>query len=168
MRGHRVILLIGLATLAAPAAAQMPSSRPHEVLLHADALPALHELWRLTLAAREERAACLGGRIEQDTAWVERLKPLTTAAGDSLAVSAEGSLEDCSPPEWFGTVHTHVPLHDTDPVYSKFSGSDQGVMLAWVKRWRTSGVFCILFSESDARCQVEGIEGVSMVPKMRY
>ena len=164
------VLLIGAAANAAPAAAQMsaPPARPHEVVLQTAALPALRELWRLSLEAREERVACLGGRIEQDTAYVERLKPLTTSAGDSLAVSAEASLEDCNPPEWFGTVHTHVPLSDTDPIYSNFSGADHGVMLTWVGRWRTNGIFCLLFSESGARCQVEGIEGISVVPRMQY
>ena len=165
---RRLELLIGIACFASPAAAQMPSDRPHELLLHPVAIPALRELWRESLAAREERVACLGGRIEEDTAHVERVKPLTASAGDSLAVSAEASLEACNPPEWFGTVHTHVPLRDTDPVYSNFSGSDHGVMLTWVKRWRTSGIFCILFSAADARCQVEGIGGISVVPRLRY
>ena len=131
-------------------------------------MPAVRELWRLSLAAREERVACLGGRIEQDILYVERLTPLTTLARDSLAVSAKASLEDCGPPEWFGTVHTHVPLRDTDPIYSTFSGSDHGMMLTWVGRWRTSEVFCILFSGSGARRPVEGIEGVSIVPRMEY
>lgn len=170
MRAAVSALLIALAAHPAAGMTQMPAPppRPHDVVLQPEASPALHELWRLSLAAREERVACVGGRIESDTAFAERLKPLPTSTGDSLAVSAEGSLEECNPPEWFGTVHTHVPLRDTDPIYSNFSGSDHGVMLTWVRQWRTSGVFCILFSESGARCQVEGIEGVSIVPKMKY
>jgi hypothetical protein len=167
MRRRAALLLMALLPCSVPVAGQMPS-RPHEVRLDSLARTGLHDLWRASLAAREERVACLGGRIVQDTAHVERWRPVTTAPGDSIAVSAEASLEECRPPEWFGTVHTHVPLHETDPIYSNFSGSDHGVMLTWVARWRANGVFCILFTEADARCQVEGIEGISVVPRMQY
>jgi hypothetical protein len=115
----------------------------------------LHDLWAASANARQERVACLGG-YRSGGAWrVTSVEPLAAAA-DSFGVSANTSIERCGPPSWLGTVHTHIAHRGDGSPYATFSGADRGVMALWWRRWRTSGVFCVLYSERDAHCEADG------------
>ena len=133
-----------------------------------DASDALHLLWSSSLEARAERVACLAGVIEDDTVRVLRILPLVATGGDSLGIPANASLEACGPPEWQGTVHTHIALREGQRPYSSFSGADRGVMLMWGQRWKATGIFCVLFSSEQAHCELDGIGGVLIFPTAQY
>jgi hypothetical protein len=127
---------------------------------------ALHDLWTASVAARAERVACLASRIDGDTLHITRI--LTLEGGsDSLAVSARTSLEVCGPPEWQGTVHTHVALSAGQWPYALFSGADRGVMLMWWQRWKSDGTFCLLYAENEAHCEIDGSQ-VLILPSARF
>jgi hypothetical protein len=121
----------------------------------AGAAAQLHALWAESAGAREERVACLGG-YRSGGSWrvtaVERL----AAAADSFGVSASTSIERCGPPQWLGTVHTHIAHRGDGSPYATFSGADRGVMALWWRRWRTAGVFCVLYTDRDAHCEADG------------
>jgi hypothetical protein len=70
-------------------------------------------------------------------------------------------------PEWVGTVHTHIALHGGVP-YSTFSGADRGVNTLWWRRWSVDGTFCVLFTEQDAYCEVDGPHGLRIFPHASY
>ena len=112
----------------------------------------LQALWGESIAARQERVACLGGRIERDTVYINHVERLSASRADSANISANESLQRCSPPEWMGTVHTHIARFDGQP-YVIFSSHDRTVMIQWEHEWKSAGVFCILYSESDANCE---------------
>jgi len=115
----------------------------------------LHELWRASTDAREERVACLGGYRRGGSWRVTSVEPLAAAA-DSFGVSANASIERCGPPHWLGTVHTHIAHRGDGSPYATFSGADRGVMALWWRRWRAAGVFCVLYTERDAHCEADG------------
>jgi hypothetical protein len=152
-----------LALLALAAAA----GRPLAFRFEPNAQTELRRLWVESSGARTERVACLAGEIVRDTVRVTRILPLMGWA-DSLGVSARQSLEECAPPRWQGTVHTHVALRDGRQPYSRFSGADRGVNRLWWRRWNTEGMFCVLFSATDAYCEIDGPEGVSIYPRSTY
>jgi len=115
----------------------------------------LHDLWRASTAARQERVACLAG-YRSGAGWrVTGIEPVAAAA-DSFGVSANTSIERCGPPHWLGTVHTHIARHGDGSPYPTFSGADRGVMAMWWRRWRAAGVFCVLYTERDAHCEEDG------------
>jgi hypothetical protein len=111
----------------------------------------LQALWRTSDAAKQERVACIGGYQHEGTTYITRVEQVSAAA-DSLQASAGVSLQECRPPEWIGTVHTHVARLDGRP-YVTFSGSDRAVIAAWHRRWEADGVFCILYDERRAHCE---------------
>jgi hypothetical protein len=111
----------------------------------------LQSLWRTSDAAKQERVACLGGYQHADTTYITRVEPVSTDA-DSLQATAAASLRECRPPEWLGTVHTHVARINGHP-YVTFSGSDRAVMAAWHQRWQADGVFCVLYDDRRAHCE---------------
>jgi hypothetical protein len=113
---------------------------------------ALQQLWATSLTAREERVACLGGYAEQGVVHITHVAPVVSARADSANISALASLQECGPPNWFGTVHTHIAKHNGQP-YTIFSAPDRYVMFLWRDRWKEDGVFCILYSESEANCE---------------
>jgi hypothetical protein len=113
---------------------------------------ALHELWRASLDVKQERVACLGGHTSHDTVYITSIEPVAAARADSANISARTSLAKCAPPQWFGTVHTHIAKFDGQP-YIIFSAPDRLVMTLWRRRWHQEGVFCILFSETEANCE---------------
>ena len=43
--------------------------------------------------------------------------------------------------------------------YRNFSGADRGIMFLWWQRWEVDGMFCVLYSETDAFCEVLGAGG---------
>jgi hypothetical protein len=111
----------------------------------------LQTLWRTSDEAKQERVACIGGYQRADTTYITRVEQVSTDA-DSLQATAGASLQECRPPEWLGTVHTHVARIDGRP-YVTFSGSDRAVMAAWHRRWQTDGVFCVLYDDRRAHCE---------------
>jgi hypothetical protein len=144
------------------------TAEPHVFWFEPDARNALHQLWSSSLESRSERVACLAGVIESDTVRVLRILPLVAVGGDSLGISANASLEACGPPEWQGTVHTHIALRAGQRPYSSFSGADRGVMLMWGRRWEANGIFCVLFSSEQAHCELDGIDGSLIFPTTQY
>jgi hypothetical protein len=90
---------------------------------------------------------------------VYRILRLEAVAADSMGLSAVGSIERCGPPEWSGTVHTHVVLYTEDSPSMRFSGQDRTAMRMWYDRWRSDGVFCVAYSERSAHCEADGVVG---------
>lgn len=113
----------------------------------------LRELWATSLTARREQVACLGGVIGADTVRVDRVRPVDEPS-DSLTASSEASLATCSPPQWFGTVHTHVRSTDDETPASRFSRGDRAVMSEWTTRWGGQGAFCLIYSARHMHCEV--------------
>jgi hypothetical protein len=145
-----------------------PWSRPRAFRFEPDARPELHRLWEVSSNAKAERVACLAGSIMEDTVSITRVFPLDSGRSDSLGISAAESLEQCGPPLWNGTVHTHVALRDGRQPYSLFSGADRGVMMLWWRRWRTDGIFCLLYSADEVICEIEGPRGAVLFPRSSY
>lgn len=114
---------------------------------------ALQQLWATSLTTRREQVACLGGTLGPDTVLVTRIKPVNEPS-DSLNASADLSLAACSPPEWMGTVHSHVRSTDDDAPAGRFSSDDRSVMSAWTRRWGGQGAFCLVYSERNMHCEV--------------
>jgi hypothetical protein len=140
---------------------------PRAFRFEPDAQTELRRLWIASSGAKAERVACLAGEIRRDTVRVTRIRPLAGWA-DSLGVSARQSLEQCGPPRWQGTVHTHVALYDGQRPYARFSGADRGVNRLWWRRWSSEGMFCVLYSATDAYCEIDGPGGVSIYPRSTY
>jgi hypothetical protein len=76
-----------------------------------------------------------------------------------MAISATASIDQCGPPRWVGTVHTHVAAYDGDRPSTRFSGQDRVVQRMWYDRWHTDGVFCVVYSAQDAHCEADGVVG---------
>lgn len=140
---------------------------PHAFQFEPGAQAELRRLWNASSEAKAERVACLAGDIRDDTVRVIRILPLTGWA-DSLTASARQSLDICAPPRWQGTVHTHVALRGGTRPYVRFSGADRGVNQIWWRRWKMDGVFCVLFSATDAYCEIDGPRGVAIFPRSTY
>jgi STE24 endopeptidase len=111
-------------------------------------------VWKESIVTRRERVACLAGRLERDTVWIEgaRLLPLDDA--DSLTVSGERSIAECKPPAWLGSAHTHVRSTDDSAPAPRFSAGDRMVMSLWSQRWARQGAFCVLYGEGRAHCEL--------------
>ena len=120
---------------------------------------ALRELWRSSADAREERVACLASTIRNDTVFVSAVRPLEPEQADSMGISALKSVEQCGPPAWSGTVHTHVALYTDNSPSTRFSGQDRIAMRLWYDRWHSDGVFCLVYSDRHAHCEADGVVG---------
>jgi hypothetical protein len=160
-----VIRLLPLALLAG-ALASARGGGPQAFAVDPDAQVGLRALWAASVAAKAERVGCLASAIDGDTLHITRVLPLTAGA-DSVAVSALASLETCGPPDWQGTVHTHIALREGQPASPLFSGADRGVMLMWWRRWKADGTFCLLYAEGQAHCEIDGSR-VVILPSARY
>ena len=112
----------------------------------------LQSIWRASDAVKQERVACIGGYQHGGITYITRVEVLTASDGDSLNAPARASLQECRPPEWLGTVHTHVARFDGIP-YVTFSGADRGVMRQWHSMWREAGVFCVVYDDRRAHCE---------------
>ena len=163
-----VVRLVGLLALALLLGAEVRAPIPTAFRFEPDAGPQLHQLWNASIEAKAERVACLAATIESDTVRISAVYPLGNGYADSLGVPARASLDTCGPPRWRGTVHTHVALRDGRRPYSLFSGADRGVMMLWWQQWREDGVFCLLYSEQDVICEIEGPEGAVLFPRSHY
>jgi hypothetical protein len=151
-----------LAALPFPLAAQRDSgtTRPRAAFRFSrEAGAALGALWQASRAAREERVACLASSVRNDTVFVSRVDPLEPEEADSMGISATASIERCGPPEWSGTVHTHIALYTDDSPSSRFSAQDRTAMRLWYDRWHADGVFCLIYSAHDAHCEADGVVG---------
>ena len=148
-------------------AADTANPVPTAFRFEADAPGALRLLWNSSFSAKAERVACLASDLESDTVRISRVQPLDIGPADSLGISAAASLETCGPPQWRGTVHTHVALREGGRPYSLFSGADRGVMMMWWQRWKTDGTFCLLYAEDQAHCEIDGA-GLIILPSTRY
>jgi hypothetical protein len=149
---------LGVVALCTAAGAQDPPSRA-DFRFSPEAGTALRMLWQESVAAHEERVACLAADISGDTVFVRRILRLEPDAADSMGISAAASIERCGPPEWDGTVHTHVALYTEDGPSRRFSGQDRTAMRMWYDRWRSDGVFCIAYSGRSAHCEADGVVG---------
>lgn len=155
-------LLLLLAALPIQLAAQRDSvtTRPRAAFRFSrEAGAALGDLWKASLAAREERVACLASTIRHDTVFVSRIDPVEPEQADSMGISATASIERCGPPEWSGTVHSHIALYTDDSPSTRFSAQDRTAMRLWYDRWHADGVFCLIYSAHDAHCEADGVVG---------
>src|SRR5512133_1973189 len=99
------LLIIGI--LGTPEIAYGQGGRPSGTFRFShEAGAGLQSLWQASLAAKQERVACLASTIRNDTVIVTRIEALEPEDADSLGISATASVEQCGPPEWSGTVHT--------------------------------------------------------------
>jgi hypothetical protein len=119
----------------------------------------LRALWEESVAAKQERAACLGASIRNDTVFVARILALVPDGADSISISSDAAIERCGPPDWSGTVHTHVAAYDSGRPSTIFSAQDRGVMRRWYQHWQADGVFCLVYSARDAHCEADGVVG---------
>jgi hypothetical protein len=119
----------------------------------------LRALWTESVAAKQERVACLGASVRNDTVFVARILPLAPDEADSLSIGSDASVERCGPPRWAGTVHTHVAIYAAGLPSTRFSAQDRGVMRRWYERWHSDGVFCVVYSGRDAHCEADGVVG---------
>jgi hypothetical protein len=124
-----------------------------------EAAKALGALWQASVAVHEERVACLASSIRNDTVFVSAVAPLDPVDADSMGISAMASVERCGPPEWSGTVHTHVAMYTEDQPSTRFSGQDRVAMRLWYDRWHSDGVFCVVYSDRKAHCEADGVVG---------
>jgi hypothetical protein len=155
-------LTLALLTLPVRAGAQADTSqgRPEPAFrFSAEAGHSLRALWEQSAAAKEERVACLGASIRNDTVFVDRILALEPREADSMSISSAASIERCGPPEWSGTVHTHVALYTAELPSTRFSAQDRGVMRQWYERWHADGVFCVAYSARSAHCEADGVVG---------
>lgn len=120
---------------------------------------ALGALWQSSFAAKEERVACLASTIRNDTVFVSHILALEPSEADSMGIASSSSVERCGPPEWSGTVHTHVAMYTDSLPSTRFSAQDRGVMQRWYERWHSDGVFCVVYSARDAHCEADGVVG---------
>lgn len=160
MRGAAALILLFLAGLGTSLQAQGNGGNALGVFRFSrDAGIALRALWYASLAAREERVACLATTIRGDTVFVSRIAPVEAEEADSMGTSAIASIEQCGPPEWSGTVHSHIALYTDDRPSTKFSAQDRTAMRLWYDRWHADGVFCLVYSDEDAHCEADGVVG---------
>jgi hypothetical protein len=150
-----IVVLVGLTS---PAHGQNPRPQP-TFRFSPEAGAVLRELWSASIQAKEERVACLASTIRHDTVFVTRAQALAPEDADSMGISASGSVEECGPPTWSGTVHTHVALYTDSLPSTRFSAQDRTAMRLWYDRWHADGVFCLIYSRQDAHCEADGVVG---------
>lgn len=153
-----IVLLMLIGPTASLPAQQAGSPKP-AFRFSREAGQELGQLWRESLAAREERVACLASSIRNDTVFVSKVAPLNPEEADSMGISATASIVKCGPPEWSGTVHSHIALYTEDRPSTRFSAQDRTAMRLWYNRWHIDGVFCLIYSEHDAHCEADGVVG---------
>ncbi len=140
-------------SVAASAAILLGPAQPAWVF-EPEAGATIRSLWDASVTAQQERVACLAGTVDPDTVVVTAARPLEPMETDSLTASAEASLEECGPPQWIGTLHTHVRSTDDPAPAPHFSGQDRVVMSLWASRWRRPGAFCVAYGPRSAHCEV--------------
>jgi hypothetical protein len=172
-----LILLAGAGRAAAQADTLSADGQPRDSTVRSDASRpqpsfqfsreaglGLRAMWEESVAAKQERVACLGATVRNDTVFVARILALIPDRADSMSIGSDASIERCGPPEWKGTVHTHVAAYDNDLPSTTFSAQDRGVMRRWYQRWQADGVFCVAYSAKDAHCEADGVVGGMRAP----
>jgi len=155
-----VLALLCLAGLATPLSAQRQAGASGATFRFSkEAGRGLRELWHTSIAARQERVACLAASIRNDTVFVSSIAPLEPEDADSMGISATASVDQCGPPQWSGTVHTHIALYTDDRPSTRFSAQDRIAMRLWYDHWHSDGVFCLIYSEEDGHCEADGVAG---------
>ena len=134
----------------------------------ADATTLLRRLWSLSAAEKREHVACISGEVRGDSVSVTRVMLLEVRSADSLGVSAQSSIDACGPPDWLGTAHTHIARYDGEHPYANLSGADRGIMFMWWRRWQVNGMFCVLYSDAEAFCEMSGAGGPSRMSRGPY
>ncbi|HEY7896221.1 MAG TPA: hypothetical protein VIC24_15065 [Gemmatimonadaceae bacterium] len=155
LRTIGIVVAVAMGAIVTRATGQAADSSVAASPFHiaAQARGPLHELWEHSVSAKQERVACLGGRIDHDVVYITRVELLAPSRADSANISARASLRECSAPTWLGTVHTHIATFHGLP-YTIFSAPDRYVMMLWREKWKAPGVFCILYSDMDANCEL--------------
>jgi hypothetical protein len=153
------LLAVGAVTQQALAQSDSAPPPPPAFRFARAAGDALASLWATSVAAKAERVACLAASVRDDTVFVSRILPLDPVEADSMGIASEASVERCGPPEWAGTVHTHVAMYTDSLPSTRFSAQDRGVMSRWYERWHADGVFCVVYSARDAHCEADGVVG---------
>ena len=125
-----------LLTIAVPPLRAQSDSRPPTPAFRfsREAGGALRQLWETSVAAKEERVACLASTIRNDTVFVTQVHPLEPEEADSLGISALASIEQCGPPQWSGTVHSHIAEYSDGVPSTRFSAQDRTAMRLWYCR----------------------------------
>jgi hypothetical protein len=160
LRGVAALFILAIFPLSLAAQRASGATQPQAAFRFSrEAGRALSVLWQASLAAREERVACLASAIRNDTVFVSRIEPLESEGADSMGISAIASIARCGPPEWSGTVHTHIALYTDDQPSTRFSAQDRTAMRLWYDRWHADGVFCLIYSAHDAHCEADGVVG---------
>jgi hypothetical protein len=157
--GGLALLLGSLAAIGPVRAQDSPARTRATFRFSRDAGQALRALWTTSVAAREERAACLASSIRNDTVFISGVAAVEAEDADSMGISATASVESCGPPKWSGTVHTHISEYANGKPSAKFSAQDRTAMRLWYDRWHSDGVFCLIYSEEDAHCEADGVVG---------
>lgn len=153
-------LLLATIPLSLPAQTDSGATRPKAAFRFSrEAGASLGKLWQESLTARQERVACLASSIRNDTVFVTRVASVEPEDADSMGISATASIARCGPPEWSGTVHTHIALYTDQSPSTRFSAQDRTAMRLWYDRWHTDGVFCLVYSAHDAHCEADGVAG---------
>ncbi len=160
-RHAALLACVYTAGLAAPLPAQHSSTGTSRASFRfsKEAGRELRALWHSSVAAREERVACLAASVRDDTVFVSAIAPLEPEEADSMGIAATGSVEQCGPPQWSGTVHTHIALYTDNRPSTRFSAQDRIAMRLWYDRWHSDGVFCLIYSEEDGHCEADGVVG---------
>lgn len=167
--GRRVtaaaVLAVSLSTAASSQSPALAATTPDTGVFRftPEARSELHALWEQSVRADQERVACLGGVRLRDRVRISHIEPVAATRADSANVSASSSLKACAPPEWLGTVHTHIAHFNGRP-YIIFSAPDRLVMQMWRDRWRAEGVFCLLYTDHEATCEA----GYALTERVAY
>lgn len=111
----------------------------------------LFDMWRESVDLNQELVACMRGEYRDGVVQITGVRPVNSMANFTGAEAAP-SLERCGPPQWSGTVHTHIAVFNGLP-YATFSPADRGVMRAWELKWKTEGLFCVLYTDDQAYCE---------------
>lgn len=133
----------------------------------------LVDLWDEAERQEREKLACLDADVEEipsDTMliWtINRIKQVKVKS-DKGAISHSTSLSECEPPEFVGTVHTHLADSIPNPSgsgylqgpFKKFSPGDYAAQDAWANVWEDKAqeagmrwsLWCIMFSDEGMNC----------------
>lgn len=111
----------------------------------------MHDLWGESLTAGQERLACIRGYRYNGVFYVTRARRVEFLQADSLHLTPDPS--SCAAPDWDGTVHTHIARFNGLP-FVTFSGADRMLMTWWRQTWKAEGAFCVIYSESQAYCEL--------------
>jgi hypothetical protein len=113
---------------------------------------ALYALWEESTTAHQERMACIRAYRYNGAIYVTNAKPAAFEYADSVRIKIDPSA--CGAPAWNGHAHTHIARFNGQPLVT-FSTVDRMLMAWWRKTWKAEGLFCVLYSKSQAYCEYE-------------